>query len=61
LGLFDCRGELSEQIADVLVKSYNPMMQQFGTRRPETIGYPDEECLELARQFARETMAKLGA
>jgi flavodoxin len=61
LGLFDCRGELSEQIADVLVKSDNPMMQEFGERRPETVGYPDEECLERARQFARETMAKMGA
>ena len=61
LGLFDCRGELSEQIAEVLVKSDNPMMQEFGKRRPETVGYPDEECLEEARQFARETMAKMGA
>lgn len=61
LGLFDCRGELSEQIADVLVKSDNPMMQEFGRRRPETMGFPDEECLEQARQFARETIAKMGA
>jgi flavodoxin len=61
LGLFDCRGELSEQIADFLVKSDNPMLQEFGKRRPETVGYPDEACLEQARQFARETMSRIGA
>jgi flavodoxin len=61
VGLFDCRGELSEQIADFLVKSDNPELQEFGKRRPETVGFPDEECLERARQFARETMSKMGA
>jgi flavodoxin len=59
VGLFDCRGELSQQIADVLVKSDNPMMQEFGRRRPDTVGYPDESCLEQARQFARDMLAGL--
>lgn len=59
VGLFDCMGELSEQIADYLVKQENPTMRSFGERRPETMGQPDESRLQKAREFARETMAKL--
>ena len=59
VGFFDCQGELSEAIAEALMKSDNPMMQSFGERRPETIGQPDETRLQRARDFARETMGKL--
>ncbi len=59
VGVFDCQGELSEAIAEALMKSDNPMMQGFGKRRPETIGQPDETRLQRARDFAKEVMGKL--
>jgi len=59
VGFFHCQGELSEAIANVLLKSDNPMMRSFGERRSETIGQPDETRLQRAREFAREVMGKL--
>jgi flavodoxin len=59
LGFFDCMGELSEAIADFLMKNEDPVMRSFGERRPETLGQPDESRLQRARDFAREVMAKL--
>ena len=59
VGFFDCMGELSEAIADFLMKNDDPMMRSFGERRPETIGQPDETRLQRARDFAKETMGKL--
>jgi flavodoxin len=60
VGFFHCQGELSEQIADFLMKSDNPQLQEFGRRRPETIGQPDESRLQKARDFAKEVMGKMG-
>ncbi len=59
VGFFDCQGELSQAIADALLKSDNPMMQSFGERRPETIGQPDDTRLQRARDFAKEIVSKL--
>jgi flavodoxin len=59
VGFFDCQGELAEAIANVLLKSDDPMMRSFGERRPETLGQPDAACLQRAGEFARETMGKL--
>ncbi len=53
IGTFNCRGELSEQIAEMLLKSDDPKLQGFGAHRGETIGQPDEESLEKAEEFAR--------
>jgi len=58
LGMFDCQGELSEQIADLLLKSDDPLLKAFGERRGETIGQPDESRLQKARLFAAEIMGK---
>jgi len=58
VGFFHCQGELSEAIANVLLKSDNPMMRSFGERRSETIGQPDETRLQRARDFARQVMAR---
>ncbi|MDY6916893.1 MAG: flavodoxin family protein [Chloroflexota bacterium] len=58
VGLFDCQGELSEAIAEVLKKSDDPKVVGFGNMRPGTMGQPDEARLERARAFAREVMAK---
>lgn len=59
VGFFDCQGELSEAIAEALMKSDDPMMRGFGERRPETIGQPDEARLRRARDFAREVISRL--
>ena len=59
VGFFDCMGELSQAIADALLKSDNPTMQSFGERRPETIGQPDEDRLQRARDFACDVMANI--
>lgn len=58
VGFFHCQGELSEAIANVLLKSDNFMMRSFGERRSETLGQPDETRLQRARDFAREVMSK---
>jgi hypothetical protein len=46
VGMFDCMGELSEQIAGFLIKSKDPVLKTFGERRGETIGQPDETRLQ---------------
>lgn len=58
LGVFDCQGELSKQIADFLVKSEDPNMRAFGERRQDTLGQPDETRLQQAREFTKKIMDK---
>ena len=60
VGFFDCMGELSQQIADFLMKNDDPTMRSFGERRPDTIGQPDESRLQRARDFAKEVMGEVG-
>ncbi|OFW59045.1 MAG: flavodoxin [Candidatus Solincola sediminis] len=59
IGLFDCMGELSEQIADYLLKSDDPMMRSYGERRQDTVGQPDSTRLKQAGEFAKETIDKV--
>jgi len=61
LGLFNCRGELAQSTADLMLKSGDPKLEAWAQERLETIGQPDAERLERARAFARETMAGYGA
>lgn len=58
IGFFHCRGELAAPVAEALVKSGNEVLREFGERRPETVGQPDESRLERARVFAREMVSK---
>jgi flavodoxin len=58
LGMFDCQGELSEPIAEFLMKSEDPIMQAFGERRSETLGQPDETRLQRSREFAKKIIGK---
>jgi flavodoxin len=55
---FDCQGELAEPVAEALLKSGNPMFEEFGKRQPETKGQPDESRLQRAREWAREAASK---
>ncbi|MGQ9720478.1 MAG: flavodoxin family protein [Candidatus Jordarchaeum sp.] len=58
VGFFDCQGELSEQIANILKKQEDPKLRAFGEMRDQTLGQPDASRVERARVFARETMKK---
>ena len=58
LGVFGCRGELSEVIADFMLKSGDPGMVEAAKKRSTTIGQPDAARLKRARNFAREIMKK---
>ena len=56
VGLFHCRGELSEKVADMMKSSGDPDLIAWAEERPETLGQPDATGLERARAFAREIM-----
>ncbi len=58
LGVFDCRGELSQALADFMVNSGDPTLVEWGKKRSTTIGQPDAARLKKARNFAREIMKK---
>ena len=58
LGIFGCQGELSEAIADFMLKSGDPTLAEWAKKRPLTIGQPDATRLKKARNFAREIMKK---
>jgi len=59
LGMFDCQGELAQNVMDFLSKSDDPKMRAFGKRGAETKGQPDESRLNNARTFANEIIAKI--
>jgi flavodoxin len=56
VGFFNCQGELSKDIAEVLKKMDNPEMQKFGEMRDITLGHPNIEEVEQSRNFAIEIM-----
>jgi flavodoxin len=56
VGFFDCQGELDAKVAEMLLKSDNPMMRGFGEQAPSTVGQPDESRLQRAREFARKVL-----
>jgi hypothetical protein len=58
VSVFDCQGELSEQIADFMTKSGDEKLAAWAKERPSTIGQPDAERLERAGRWAREVLAK---
>jgi hypothetical protein len=53
-----CHGELSQEVADFLLKSDKPELALFASMRDETLGFPDAARLERARLFTREIMSK---
>jgi len=59
LGVFNCQGEVDDNVIELLLKSDDPMMRQFGEQGPSTKGQPDAARLDKARDFARSIMAKL--
>ena len=61
VGTFNCQGELSQAVADLLAASDDPQLREFAEARSETLGQPDEARLEKARAFAREMVEKAKA
>jgi flavodoxin len=53
IGMYHCQGELSASFADELRNSNIPMLSEFAAMRPLTIGHPDQNELEQAKNFAR--------
>jgi flavodoxin len=58
VSVFNCQGELSEQIADFMTKSGDEKLAAWAKDRPVTLGQPDASRLERARKWAREVIAK---
>jgi flavodoxin len=58
VSVFDCQGELSEQIADFMTKSGDEKLAGWAKERPSTIGQPDAARLDRAGRWAREVLAK---
>jgi flavodoxin len=56
VGLFHCRGELAQNVAEMMTGSGDPQLADWAGQREDTLGQPDAERLERARQFAREVM-----
>jgi flavodoxin len=57
---YHCQGELAEKVANMLIDSGNPQMAEFGKMRNMTVGHPNDEEVEKARQFAKDTLQKIG-
>jgi flavodoxin len=55
VGLFHCRGDMSEALIEGMIKSDNPQFAEWGKRAKETPrGFPDASALKRARKFAQE-------
>ncbi len=58
LGIFDCQGEVSQEVVTSLLSSEDSETREYGREALEARGMPCEAGLEQARRFAREMMAK---
>lgn len=58
-GVFNCQGELAEDVANALLKNDDPQVREWGSRREQTLGQPDESRLDKARAFTRDVFEQL--
>jgi flavodoxin len=58
VGVFDCQGELAQNIADMMLGSKNADLIAAAEKRDTTLGQPDAGRLKKARKFAKEIMGK---
>ncbi len=56
VGVFDCQGELGEQVADFMLKSGDDNLIAWAKERPSTMGQPDAARLKRARAWAKEKL-----
>ncbi len=60
VGLFHCRGDMSEQLIQGMLQSGNPQFVEWAKRAQEVPkGFPDGTSLNHARTFAQEITKKL--
>jgi flavodoxin len=52
--MFHCQGEMSEQIADLMVKSGDAQAAEWGKDRASTVGQPDAARVQRARDWAKK-------
>lgn len=58
LGVFDCQGELAQNVRNAMLRSGDPNLRAWA-ERDTSKGQPDATRLERARVFAREIMGKI--
>jgi flavodoxin len=61
IGMFNCQGELAQDVIDALLASDNPRHREYGRGGHTTFGQPDEARVEKSRVFAREVMGRIKA
>ncbi len=60
INFFNCQGEMSQRVVDMLLESDDPNVRRFGeVGRDMTIGQPDGSRIEKAREYARKTMSRI--
>ena len=56
LGVYSCRGVLSENVAMHMLSSEDKNMRNFGNMRDQTIGHPDENDINNAITFTKKIL-----
>ncbi|MFX1540553.1 MAG: flavodoxin family protein [Promethearchaeota archaeon] len=60
VGLFHCRGDMSEQLIEGMLQSGNPQFVEWAKQAKEAPrGFPDASALNKARTFAQDTINQL--
>jgi flavodoxin len=59
IDMFNCQGELAQDVIDALLASDNPRHRAYGEHGHTTRGQPDATRVERARVFAREIMERI--
>lgn len=59
LGIFNCQGELADEILDLLKGSNQPKLRSFAKFAHLTKDLPNEESLIKAREFARKIVQQI--
>lgn len=53
---FNCQGEMSEKLAEMLSKHEDPKIREFGERRELSAGHPNTEDLKNLKEFTIKTL-----
>ncbi len=59
IGLYNCQGEVSQKIREVMAKSDDPQLQMFAKMAGMADGQPDKASLEAAGEFAQSILEEL--
>ena len=58
VGFFHCRGQLAQNVRDMMLGSKDPQLIAWAERSDETLGQPDRGRLKKAVRFAKDIMGK---